>query len=314
MEVEGVEEVLKVVDTCLARIKWRLRPSSKRRLETDILALCTRLRPVIMVDYGGKMPELQEHLCKLLDLAQKETSTLQALRIMVIEDMIYLIHAREFAEYVLSTLSSEIQMRFVDLEQDPPKLLLQEEQHSVLADLVSIQKLFSTIFHVEQTNKNFASDVPLPSVLPETKSSQYVPCSSHDGEPIASQSSECIDLSSCMQGSQVTIPTLNGWLLGYPIVYLFSKEQIADAICSLSTKSLHLFQIVVCRDQKSNKKAIQEELMSFSVPYDLSMGGENELWAETFLARMLAKVDKCKHVWKNLRLEVSQCYPQSIAL
>lgn len=37
----------------------------------DILALCTGMRPVIMVDYGGKMPELQERLCTLLKLCQK---------------------------------------------------------------------------------------------------------------------------------------------------------------------------------------------------------------------------------------------------
>ena len=38
---------------------------------TDILSLLTGLRPVVMVDYGGKMPELGEHLCALLHLAGK---------------------------------------------------------------------------------------------------------------------------------------------------------------------------------------------------------------------------------------------------
>lgn len=38
---------------------------------TDILSLLTGLRPVVMVDYGGKMPELGEHLCALLHLARK---------------------------------------------------------------------------------------------------------------------------------------------------------------------------------------------------------------------------------------------------
>lgn len=37
----------------------------------DILALCTGMRPVVMVDYGGKMPELQERLCAVLKLSQK---------------------------------------------------------------------------------------------------------------------------------------------------------------------------------------------------------------------------------------------------
>lgn len=41
---------------------------------------------------------------------------------MVIEDMIYLIHVKGLAEYVSSSLSSEAELHFVDLEQDPPKV------------------------------------------------------------------------------------------------------------------------------------------------------------------------------------------------
>jgi hypothetical protein len=37
----------------------------------DILALCTGMRPAVMIDYGGKMPELQERLCQLMKLIQK---------------------------------------------------------------------------------------------------------------------------------------------------------------------------------------------------------------------------------------------------
>jgi len=37
----------------------------------DVLALCSAMRPVIMLDYGGKMPELQDQLCALLELIQK---------------------------------------------------------------------------------------------------------------------------------------------------------------------------------------------------------------------------------------------------
>lgn len=37
----------------------------------DIVALCTGMRAVIMVDYGGKMPELQDRLCTLLKLCRK---------------------------------------------------------------------------------------------------------------------------------------------------------------------------------------------------------------------------------------------------
>lgn len=36
-----------------------------------MLALCTGMRPVVMIDYGGKMPELQDRLLSLLELIQE---------------------------------------------------------------------------------------------------------------------------------------------------------------------------------------------------------------------------------------------------
>lgn len=45
------------------------------------------------------------------------------LRVMVIEEMIYLVHISGLADYVRSSLTSEAQLLFVDLEHDPPKVL-----------------------------------------------------------------------------------------------------------------------------------------------------------------------------------------------
>ena len=42
---------------------------------------------------------------------------------MVIEDMIYLIHARALAEFVKSSLNLETEVVLIDVEQDPPKVL-----------------------------------------------------------------------------------------------------------------------------------------------------------------------------------------------
>lgn len=53
---------------------------------------------------------------------------------------------------------------------------------------------------------------------------------------------------------------------------------------------------------------------SFSVPYDLSMGGSNEPWAKAFMAHLEAKWEKCNQVWRSLQMEVSECPPQAIAL
>ncbi|XP_043696200.1 uncharacterized protein LOC122646674 [Telopea speciosissima] len=305
MEVSELDDALKVVHSSVSQIKWKLKPAAKRRLDIDILALCTGLRPVVMIDYGGKMPELQERLCTVFQLSQKESLVLQPLRVMVIEDMIYLIHVGGLAEFVESSLNSEIKIHFVDLQQDPPKMVIQTEQNLVATELKEIQKFFLSVFSVDGTNKD---------LLPCAREVHPVDGKSPVGGVIASQCSEFIDLSDCMQDTHVTVPTLNGWLLGYPVVYLFDRDHIADAIYNLSTKSLRLFKVSVCRNGISGKGSHQEELMSFSVPYDLSMGGKNESWADDFLAHLLMKFEKCKHAWRDLQMDVSECYPQAIVL
>lgn len=57
----------------------------------------------------------------LLDF--QESSIFKHLRGMVIDDMIYLINVEGLAELVKSTLNSEVELHFVDIEQDPPKVL-----------------------------------------------------------------------------------------------------------------------------------------------------------------------------------------------
>ncbi|KAK6914547.1 Protein of unknown function DUF4504 [Dillenia turbinata] len=305
MDTAQVDEALQVLDSGLSHIKWRLKSSARRRLHTDILALCTRMRPVIMVDYGGKMPELQERLCALLIVLQKASSTFQHLKVMVIEEMIYLVHVRGFAEHINSSLNAATKLLFVDLEQDPPKMVSQEEKSPLLMQLVSIYKSFSSVFPVNEVDS---------LISPSFRGEHEVTADVSGYDLITSASSEYVDLSSCIQESQVTVPTLNGWLLGYPVVYLFGKEHIADAIYNLSTKALHLFQITVSRNATSSKGSLQEELLSFSVPYELSIRGSKEPWAEAFLAHMQTKWNGCNQVWRALKLEVSECYPQAIVL
>ncbi|KAJ0092149.1 hypothetical protein Patl1_26417 [Pistacia atlantica] len=192
-----MEETLKILNSSLSTIKWRLKSASQAssRNRYDILALCTGIRPVIMVDYGGKMPELQEYLCALLKLCQKESPVFEDLRVMIIEDMIYFINVKELAEHVSSSLISEAELQFVDLEQDPPKMITITENSSVGMQLISVQKLFLSFFPLDKMN----NDVAL--CMSESQSSD---------KPVASQSSEVIDLSNCLHDSQVTVPTLNG--------------------------------------------------------------------------------------------------------
>ncbi|KAM5570166.1 hypothetical protein ABKV19_017265 [Rosa sericea] len=303
-EVAELEEAINVLDSSLSRIKWRLKYSSRRRLEIDILALCTGMRPVIMVDYGGKMPELQERLCNLLKLCRKSSTIFEQLRVMVIEEMIYLVHISELADYVRSSLNSEAKLLFVDLEHDPPKMIKQAEKHQLGVQLISIQKLFSLNFPAGGMKDDTSSSHSIDMV--DSKPAR--------NELISSHSSEIIDFSSCMQDTQVTLPTLNGWLLGYPVVYLFSKEHVADAVYNLSMKYLHIYTISVCRNGTPNKQSELEELLSFSVPYDLSIRGSKEEWAEALLAHLQEKWERCKNAWRSLQLEVSELNPQAIVL
>ncbi|XP_016547700.1 uncharacterized protein LOC107847752 isoform X3 [Capsicum annuum] len=260
MEVVELEMVLRTFESALSQIKWRLKISSKRRLETefwtDILALCTEMRPVVMVDYGGKMPELQEQLCAFLKHCKEDCSVFKPLHVMVIEDMIYLVHARTFAEFVKSSLNLEMRLIFVDLEHDPPKMITQAEESPVAAELVLAQKTFLSVF-----SENGIKIDHLEHQKPEARANS----DSFYYKPSSSLSSEVIDLGECIKDTHVTVPTLNGWLLGYPIVYLFGMAHIENAINNLSTKSLHLFQVLVCRSARCNRgsQAQKEELMRF---------------------------------------------------
>jgi len=88
---------------------------------TDIIALITRMRAVVMIDYGGIMPQLQHQLSSLLQLAQKESQIFQHLRLMVIQEMIYFIHVTELTHFVNS--SFDLKLLFVDLEHESPQVL-----------------------------------------------------------------------------------------------------------------------------------------------------------------------------------------------
>lgn len=304
-DVAELDEALKVLDSSLSLIKWRLKATARRRLHIDVLALCTGMRPVVMVDYGGKMPELQERLCALLKSIQKELCIFEHLRVMIIEDMIYLIHVRELAAHVQSSLNSNSQLLFVDLEHDPPKMMTQPEKTPLGMQLLAVLKSFSSLFTVEEAKIDCASS---------ERTDSMVNAKSPVNDGLTSQSPEFIDLSSCLQDTEVTVPTLNGWLLGYPVVYAFGKDHISDAIYNLSTKPLHIFRVSVCRNGTASKGSQLEELLSFSVPFDLSLGGRNEQWAKTYLDQMQMKWERCKQAWRTLRMDVRECYPQAIVL
>ncbi|RLM84672.1 uncharacterized protein C2845_PM04G22160 [Panicum miliaceum] len=253
------EEMLRVVEACAVRIRWRLRPGSKRRLLNDILFLCTGLRPVVLVDYGGTMPQLQENLCSLLH------------------------HSRQ--------------------------LLTNIEANDTVLELVSIQDQFSAKYPVDA-----AVDVPViqPGI---TKQMSGLPERTIDAECTDNHDDDrtllVVDLSSFLKTAQIALPSLNGWLLDYPVTYLFRNGSAEAAIQNLSKHSLHIYRVYVCGSYQSGAKQSEEELMSFSVPCGLSTKRREEPWAKSFIARMSEKLRRCSQVWTSVRLEVEVFHSQS---
>nr|CAB3504690.1 unnamed protein product [Digitaria exilis] len=202
------EEMLRVVEACAVRIRWRLRPSSKRRLLNDILFLCTGLRPVVLVDYGGIMPQLQENLCSLLHHARQETRILNPLRVMVINDMLYLIHVKGLAEHASPKARSQHQLAFVDLEKSCCELVTNTEENNTVLELVSIQDRFAAKFPIDL-------DVDMPITQPGiTKQMSGLPEKTIDAEStdndVDNRTLLVIDLSAFLEAAQIALPSLNG--------------------------------------------------------------------------------------------------------
>ncbi|TVU08931.1 hypothetical protein EJB05_42358, partial [Eragrostis curvula] len=266
------EEMLRVVEACSARIRWRLRPPSKRRLLNDILFLCTGLRPVVLMDYGGTMPQLQENLCSLLHHARQESSILKPLKVMVIKDMLYLIHVEGLSEHASPNSRSQHQIAFVDLEKSCCKLLSKTKENDNLMEFESVQDLFSAKFPVE-------ASVNLPIVRPGiTKQKSEFPVTNVECTDIhIAEGTLLVDLSDYLGATQIALPSLNGWLLGYPVTYLFCNESAEAATQNLSKHSLHIYRVYVRRSCQSSAKQSEEELMCFSVPceWEQPMGGSN---------------------------------------
>ncbi|KAF3790111.1 hypothetical protein EJ110_NYTH17134 [Nymphaea thermarum] len=73
----------------------------------------------------------------LLFLFGQQSSLFEPLRVMIIEDMIYLIHIRELAEHALASLCLKRELLFVDIDKDPPKPVAYLFTKDHVADAIS---------------------------------------------------------------------------------------------------------------------------------------------------------------------------------
>ncbi|GKC08507.1 RNA-directed DNA polymerase, eukaryota, reverse transcriptase zinc-binding domain protein [Tanacetum coccineum] len=104
--------------------------------------------------------------------------------------------------------------------------------------------------------------------------------------------------------------------LGISIVLfdMMGEFNRGDACSAFSVNADAIGNVAMCSGISLVFGETDEFECSFSVPYDLSIDGDSEVWAEAFLARMKARWEGCKHVWGSLRMDVTATYPQAIAL
>eukprot|EP00897_Mesotaenium_endlicherianum_P002967 jgi/Mesen1/2699/ME000167S01854 len=132
------------------------------------------------------------------------------------------------------------------------------------------------------------------------------------------------DLDPLIDTLTIPLPTVNGWLLEYPVVYTFSKQQGLQASRSLSSLHLHLYSVhaaskVLEQPQQSQQgqprsAADSMLLLGWSVPCNLSVRGPKEEWARSLVERMLARRGPVEAIWKVPRLQVVLQPLQAVAL
>lgn len=128
---------------------------------------------------------------------------------------------------------------------------------------------------------------------------------------------------SCAQ--RLLLPTVNGWLLGYPVVYVVTPECAKDASAILSSCTLRIYKFVLpCQviapgcEHRNVKCAIKDDVLySFTAPVALSLQGVDETWAMQslrVLSARLAALHGRDSIWGQLKLCTSTKDPGPIAL
>ncbi|KAI5062095.1 hypothetical protein GOP47_0022634 [Adiantum capillus-veneris] len=77
---------------------------------------------------------------------------------------------------------------------------------------------------------------------------------------------------------EAALPTLNGWILGYPVIYYFKKENVSKAVRTLSVSALLQFKILIQSSVAFQTSEVQGQkgifamhsLTSFTMPSELN--------------------------------------------
>ncbi|KAJ7556258.1 hypothetical protein O6H91_05G076300 [Diphasiastrum complanatum] len=288
-----MEAMVLALHKILANKRLHLKFSVRRRFVLDLLAVFSGLRPLVMVDYLPQVPNLHQQLGDILCHLTQECGEVAPVLVMHIEECSYLFHEVELHDYMQWALTRNSGLKFVVLDDGPARMASSIEEVTTLAEFKKFEQILSHLCSARcktlmgKTLEGCSLEVPFGKISP-------------------------LDMGRFFQSSSIVLPTLNGWLLGYPIIYLFKECAVSQAQRCLSTEQLQhyrlyadskLLRLVSTRSANNRLEGIQEELMSFTVPRELSGLGQTEPWAIQLLQNFVAKGHSSNGLWENIRME-----------
>eukprot|EP00249_Psilotum_nudum_P015420 c25318_g1_i2 orf=665-1129(+) len=121
----------------------------------------------------------------------------------------------------------------------------------------------------------------------------------------SSQKRWLLELGTCDWDTDVLLPTLNGWLLSYPVIYIFNRENISETTHNLSSTSLHQFKVLVVSKCNLPQSGTWELLSTLGV---------EEPWAQTLMRNMRQKIENVPQPVISLELEVTLWTCQTLVI
>ncbi|XP_024540281.1 uncharacterized protein LOC9663272 isoform X2 [Selaginella moellendorffii] len=270
-------EIEEAVIAAAKKLGWRLKARHCHCLARDLFFVLVGVRPLVMIDY---LPYSANLLQLLTSLVNSVCEAFKGWRLMSMdESMIYFLHAANLEEYMESSLGDESWLSFIILDDGPARMATQLEEQSVKATLKRLQARLS--------------------------------------QSLAEESRECslIDFNHGLSELDISIPTCNGWLLGYPVIYVFSKDKASQASRCLSSVHLCLYKLLLLNPEKVlawRPHEPVEEILSFTIP---ESNGFSQQWTpDAFMSYIATKVSQCSKIDPgDLRLDVTSRPLQSVA-
>lgn len=127
---------------------------------------------------------------------------------------------------------------------------------------------------------------------------------------IQAEKSKCLGIDALIH--PLTMPTINGWILGYPVSYLVhSVDEAEKASRVLSTSTLQVYRAYSCLHTLGNQHLQDLPLLSFSLPESLlnqsfGEGDCESAWStvyEDWKSRLAEAVAQSHCVWDPLHIQ-----------